>query len=70
MNRRMESHRDRYFERENEPLKRTISMKQFLFCECVMQCDQMVIQLIQYLAIYNNEHLLNTIKVAKVGSTF
>ena len=32
------------------------------------QCDQMVKLLIQYLAIYNNEHLPNTIKMAKVGS--
>ena len=28
----------------------------------------MVKLLIQYLAIYNNEHLSNTIKMAKVGS--
>ena len=34
------------------------------------QCDQMVILHIQYLAIYSNEHLLNTIKMAKVGSKF
>ena len=34
------------------------------------QCDKMVILLFQYLAIYNNEHLTNTIKMAIVGSKF
>ena len=34
------------------------------------QCDQLVILLIQYLAIYSNEHLPKTIKMAKVGLNF
>ena len=42
-----------------------------LFCKrqkaTYLQCDQMVIVLIQYLVIYSNEHLLNTIIIAKEG---
>ena len=37
---------------------------------CTRQCDKMVRLPIQYLTIYNNKHLPNTIKMAKVVQNF